>query len=408
MTHAFSGLRNVTALLCVLHSSIFLILYAPTVSAETSASKDFTSFRLSSFETKKKSNWIARFLSDNTRSSFDAAERIEALRSKDSIGFSHDIGLDFQKIVSGNQGDLGTFLMQAYISRQDNIGFGHAHGDSENEWYLSYHDINFNYTGLGNGDTGIRVGKFNVPFGLEPNVDTHFQLKQYLAIETLGFKKDWGISINSSKQNYEYEISVTRGSGNDFRRIRRSHMSDARSAKENWALAGRIGTPAANNFFHGLSLFYGEIPKMSHSDMSHEEMSMDGHIVSLPGHMTDAAPISVIERRTRVGYDLSWVEGPLTLLTEISYGQNFDLDIANAIFEVDWQSLDSYLVLYSQFKYNGEELMNGSWERTTWANAGLKWQVGRRVTLSVQYDREIKSQDHSKERVLQTQLRLSF
>ena len=67
-----------------------------------------------------------------------------------------------------------------------------AHIDGMYDWELEFHDAYFKYSGPFKGRLNFRIGHFDVPFGLEQNVDTHSTLVQLMPMRNIGFKKDWG------------------------------------------------------------------------------------------------------------------------------------------------------------------------------------------------------------------------
>ena len=64
-----------------------------------------------------------------------------------------------------------------------------------------------------------------------------------------GFKKDWGFSLNGALPKYDYEVSVTTGTGKDMTGLDR----------DPYLFAGRIGTPADQNTTFGVSGLYGRV-----------------------------------------------------------------------------------------------------------------------------------------------------
>ena len=76
----------------------------------------------------------------------------------------------------------------------------------------------------------LKIGHLDVPFGREPQTDTHFTIHQLIPFQNIGMKKDWGVSLNGSMPSFDYEISLTQGSG-----------FEVTNAGKNFAVAGRIG-----------------------------------------------------------------------------------------------------------------------------------------------------------------------
>ncbi len=173
-------------------------------------------------------NWLS-----NSRWAIDAASRWQTNLDTHSTQQMSVLGFDFHKVFSTASGDYGTLVFQPYFVARE--------GENELTWRIA----NFNYTGLANGKMNVRVGHFELPFGLEHNIDTNGTLQQ-LSFRDRGLKADWGVSLNGTLPQFDYEIAVTRGTGNTFRREDASH-----------AYSARIGTPAHKNLVLGLSWLNG-------------------------------------------------------------------------------------------------------------------------------------------------------
>ena len=117
---------------------------------------------------------------------------------------------------------------------------------------------------------------------------------------------------------------------------------------------------------------------------------------------------AVVERRIRVGYDLSYIRGPYTVMVEYAYGRNFDLNVQNALVEWSWQNPSAHLTAYTQFRYLGEEIEGAYWKRTTSSTVGISCRTGDRSSLSFQYYRVLSDMAESKDRVMQMQLRYYY
>lgn len=226
------------------------------------------------------------------------------------------VGFDLHKVISTADRDIGTLIFQPYIvnlSGSDTQPFFFDGRDTELTWRIT----NFNYIALSNGSLNIRAGHFEIPFGLEQNIGTNGTLRQYSFAER-GIKTDWGVSINGVLPRWDYEISLTRGSGND--------INDRGNP---YIFAGRIGSAAHKNFVFGVSFFDGEVL---------------GEIANT--------------RRQRVGFDITKYLNDWQLLAEFSAGEDDDASRALALLEASWRSNDESLHLYSQFSQRRIELEN--------------------------------------------------
>ena len=92
------------------------------------------------------------------------------------------------------------------------------------------------------GRSNVKIGHFDVPFGVEPDIDTHPTLLQSLHMYNFGYVKDWGISLNGQLEDVDYEAGVFTGTGTDFVLDRGA-----------WLVSGRITNPTENDFRWGVS-----------------------------------------------------------------------------------------------------------------------------------------------------------
>lgn len=178
---------------------------------------------------------------NNSRWSIDASTRITRNIEKNNNAFQQVLGLDIHKVFSNKTQDIGTLTFQPYIVKLNNVAQAPFIFDHGNDTELTWRIANFNYTALAQGKFNIRIGHFEVPFGLEHHVDTNGTLRQ-LTINDRGIKADWGISVNGILPNLEYEIALTRGSGNDIKSTENPHI-----------FSGRIATPSHKNLITGIS-----------------------------------------------------------------------------------------------------------------------------------------------------------
>lgn len=330
---------------------------------------------------------------ENLRFSFDFVSRVETTSKRGEAAFVNAIGLDIHKVFSDDEGDIGTLLMQPYIVRRDNQYSRLFVMNNDDAAIIELHDFYFNLTRYGRGQTNFKVGHFDVPFGLEPNVDTHFTLRQLIPLHDAGFKKDWGVSLNGTPPEFDYEISLSRGTGPDLN----NHGHDT------YLAAGRIGTPANENFTFGLSALYGEVH--------------DRHGT----HRVDEAPpagyrdreIEEWVRRFRVGADATWILGQYTLRSEISGGQDFDQDVANMLGELMWTTPDEEFSAYIQGVYLAQDGFLG-WTEDIKSRLGIVWKINETITVSAQWIHEFQTYineergPHSHEDSYTLQFRMRF
>jgi len=100
----------------------------------------------------------------------------------------------------------------------------------------------------------VRLGHFDIPFGLNPVAEPRGVALFPLAAFDLGFKKDWGVAVQGEWQYFAYETAATIGTGDKLRRRRGRYL---------WT--GRIGIPTYRDAQYGVSFLYGVIPQSSSS-----------------------------------------------------------------------------------------------------------------------------------------------
>ena len=102
--------------------------------------------------------------------------------------------------------------------------------------------------------TKVRLGHFDLPFGLNPVIELRGRALQPLTTLDLGFKKDWGVAVQGEWRGLTYETAATWGIGEEIRRRRGRYL---------WT--GRIGTPTYRDVQYGVSLLYGAVARSGDS-----------------------------------------------------------------------------------------------------------------------------------------------
>ncbi|NIA02560.1 MAG: hypothetical protein GWP15_04190 [Nitrospirae bacterium] len=296
---------------------------------------------------------------------------------KGEVGGKNSVGFEFLKKFSNEKGDWGSFLIQMRLVRYDRQStlmnqtkMLPAHVDGTHNWELEFHDIYFKYSGPFKGKFNIRVGHFDVPFGLEQNVDTHSSLIQIMSMRNVGFKKDWGIAVGGQLPEMDYEFAFTRGTGVEYR-----------ERGENYLLSGRVGTPADRNFSIGLSGLYGQVID-SMGVMRGKRMGMPS---TWFGSRTK--PKQDIIKRSRVGLDCIYLSGPYTFKGELSYGKDENQSVINTILELDYlfPDMDGRLEAIVQIQNSHQDLTATGSDDDTFLTLGLNYRLSREMTLQTMY-----------------------
>lgn len=187
----------------------------------------------------------------NARSSIDVSTRL--FYADDQISGAQVLGFDYFNVFSTDRGDVGTLIFQPYLvlsndtqGSDDNpltTGVSPEKTGNGLQWRIA----NFNYTGIGRGRFNLRVGHFELPFGLEQIVQTNGTLNQTNVLANTGLKTDWGASLNGELPGFEYELGFMRGSGNGL------------NSEANGYFVGRVGLPRYRSWWLGVSGISGEL-----------------------------------------------------------------------------------------------------------------------------------------------------
>jgi hypothetical protein len=334
-------------------------------------------------------------LTDNLRLDVDVFTRIQTTSRRKEFEALSAIGLDMRKVFSDDSGDIGTAVLQPYLIRKDNpymMPTRMIETDQSDEFSVELHDFYFNYTRWGRGQTNVKIGHFDVPFGLDPLVDTHFTVRQYQAMHDAGFKKDWGVELNGALPKFDYAVSATTGTGMDFTGIRESPF----------LIAGRIGTPSDENTVYGVSGLYGEVID-----------DHGAHRVDESDPRGDTRQERNIVRRWRVALDATHMQGQWTYRGEAAAGSDFDQTVFDSLGEIEWTHSDEMFSAYLQGRYNAQDGFDG-WDEDIQSRLGVKWRLNNTLTLSAQWVHEFahyaeeKGGTHLVEDTFTVQLRARF
>ncbi len=190
--------------------------------------------------------------SNNLRLSLDLSSRVVDFDVADEVGKVNVVGIDLHKVFTSPSGDIGTLVLQGYMTSLDNQIKHPPFFADENDSRLVYRIFNFNYTALGARLPNLRVGHFEIPYGLEHTINTNGTLRDYTHGPNLGVKADWGFSLNKELPAFEYEVSVTSGGGQEVDQV-----------KDSYVYAARVGTPRDDNLVLGIAVFDASLGTVS-------------------------------------------------------------------------------------------------------------------------------------------------
>jgi hypothetical protein len=305
------------------------------------------------------------FFGENSRWSIDISSQTSKNLDSNNSFNKHVIGFDLYKTISTETHDVGTLLFQPYLVALNNHPKPPSFFDDGDDIKLSWRMTNFNYTGLNDGKFNIKVGHFEIPFGLEKELDTNGTFRQYI-FASRSLKADWGASINGEFLSFNYEVAQTLGTGNDL------NFSQALDV-----FSGRIGTTSHKNFISGISWFDGEVIG-NNNDISDKQLW---------------------------AIDLSYYFYNWELLFEHSFGEVNYNDVKNTLFEVSWRNAMETFHLY--FQYRIEQLNHtNDWQSANNIISGIRWQPDRQWDISGQISQNLHTNTLlSKAEVVSVQLR---
>ena len=295
-------------------------------------------------------DWV--FLGGNSRSSIDFSSRINSNINTQKYSFLNVFGIDIHKVFSNDTSDIGTLILQPYIVKLNNVNNPPFIFDDGNDTKLTWRIANFNYTALNQGKFNIRVGHFEVPFGLEYQIDTNGTLRQLTAAQR-GIKTDWGISINGIMPRFEYEVALTRGSGIEFNSNGNPHL-----------FSGRIATLSNKNTVAGISWLTGDV------------LTANG-----------------VAEQKYIGLDTSYYYYQWQFMAESSIGKVENNNTLNGFVEVLWRNAKENLSVYTQIDYQRFEVdqtENSKYDSKSDWTAGIKWVSDGGFDISAQYKQKLK------------------
>ena len=302
-------------------------------------------------------SWLA-----NARSSLDVSARF--IHSDNQFSDLYAVGFDYFNVFSTDRGDVGTLIFQPFLVRSDFdqtvAGFSTEQKDTGLKWRIS----NFNYTGIGRGRFNVRVGHFELPFGLEQIVQTNGTLNQTNAFANTGLKTDWGISLNGELPALEYELGFMRGGGNRLR-------TDA-----NGYFVGRVGLPRYRSWWLGVSGVTGEL-------------EFNDALVNLKGVALDA------------GIRLP---NGLHLMTEYTVQETNSVSTSHVFSELGYTNRNEALITYLQWRVGDAQNAFGA-STSPKASLGMRFEPTRRWSASAEIQQLSGSAGGSQAYVMQLRFR---
>jgi hypothetical protein len=122
---------------------------------------------------------------------------------------SNSVGFEHYGKFSSDYGDYLTTDLQMRLAYDTTESFVDA-------WSIEMHNAWAEYRA--NNALRIKAGHFEPAFGLEQVLDVHSTILQTLAMEDIGYTRDWGIGARGSLPGFDYWVALQLGSGMSVRR----------------------------------------------------------------------------------------------------------------------------------------------------------------------------------------------
>jgi hypothetical protein len=306
----------------------------------------------------------AQSLDDNLRLSLDLSSRVVNFDVANEVGSIYTLGIDLHKVFSGPQGDVGTLVLQGYMTQLNNQVKHPPFFENENDSQLVYRIFNFNFTALGSHLPNIRAGHFEIPYGLEHTINTNGTLRDYTHGPNLGVKADWGISLNKEMQHFEYELSYTNGGVQEVDQVAGSYV-----------YAARIGTPRDDNWVLGLAVFDASLGEVN---------------------------------KQRLGLDGQFYAGAYGVFAQLDNGKNGDVKINNAIVEFNWRNANESYLLYLQNFYFSKKMDTDTLDAHAYT-LGIRLEPDNHWDMSAQIKQDLTTfSNDGKDTQVSAQLRYRF
>ena len=283
--------------------------------------------------------------SNNLRWTADASTRlISNLNDTRPSGQNASLaffGYDIHSVISNGQKDIATIVLQNYFIRADNLKPHPSIFSDDHDWAFTYRSFFINYTNTCSNCPNIKVGHFIMPYGLEHDIDTAGELRDYNHNANIGMKMDWGISLNKQHRNFEYEISYTLGSGAYL-----SHQSDRH------IITGRISTPSYKNLTYGFSILDVNTPS---------------------------------NQRQKAAIDIKYYQGLYGYLFELGTGKHNDQSVIDNQIEINWRDHQEQWLLFGQSYYSK---VNNHTSKRTFA-LGARYEKDRRWSIEAKLNQAL-------------------
>ena len=301
---------------------------------------------------------------DNLRFSIDVSARSVDYHDKDQVGYTHIVGIDLHKVFTNQNGDVGTLILQAYLTKLDNQIQHPSFFENENDSQLVYRIFTFNFTQTQAWQPNVKLGHLEIPYGLEHSINTNGTLRDYQQGSNLGIKADWGVSLNKQHPLFEYEMSSTTGGGQSVQTNQGSYV-----------YAARIASPRHFNQVMGLSIYESKLASNT---------------------------------RRRIGLDTQHYWGLFALYGQLDGGEDNGQSVNRAFMEFNWRDARELTTVYLQSFYTLKDTDSAQQDKLTFAlGAQLDYRQQWDISGQFKWDHDSFNEQQKAER-LSIQLRYRF
>jgi hypothetical protein len=287
---------------------------------------------------------------------FDLSMRIVEKSGGSGTGHVNWVGIDLVDRLTWDGLPLASVIFQAYAIEAKDLPATPIIFDEPRDWQLQWRFVYLDFDRWAHKGFSWKVGHFQVPFGLEWINDTTGTLRQYTNAKNLGVKADWGMSGHGTRNGLDYEVALTRGSGNEYRDVDDNHV-----------FAVRIAAHPSRVFSYGVSF-------------------LDANLTG------QDAPVGLgafpKPDRMRYGIDGRWTFPSVQLLGELSSGKNDDLEVWSGLIEANLTNSDERDLAYIQTVGAGTKGASG-WDERILVNLGVKRLIGPSLSLEAQWTHDL-------------------
>ena len=154
----------------------------------------------------------------------------------------------------------------------------------------------------------------------------------------------------------DYEVALTRGSGNEYRDVDDNHV-----------FAVRIAAHPSRVFSYGVSFL--------DANLTGQDAPVGMNAFPKPD-------------RVRYGVDGRWTFPSVQLLAEVSSGKNDDLEVWSGLIEANLTNSDERDLAYMQVVGSGTKGSSG-WDERILVNLGVKRLIGPSLSLEAQWTHDL-------------------